>query len=164
MFVDRVRVFARGGDGGNWCSSIRLEKFVPLGGPDGGDGGRGGDVVVLADPNVLTLLDYQRRPHRKATAGRAGQGTHKTGAAGTDLLLPVPVGTVVTTAAGELLADLVTPWQRVVVASGGRGGLGNASLASARRRTPSFALLGELGQEREVILELKVIADVALVG
>ena len=137
---------------------------MPLGGPDGGDGGRGGDVVVIADPNVSTLLDYQRRPHRKASAGRAGQGTHKTGAAGTDLLLPVPVGTVVTSVEGEVLADLSTPWQRVVAAHGGRGGLGNASLASAKRRTPGFALLGELGQEREVIFELKVIADVALIG
>lgn len=164
MFVDRVKLFAKGGDGGNGCASIRREKFVPLGGPDGGDGGRGGDVVLLADPNASTLLDYQRRPHRKATSGRAGQGRNKTGAAGNDCVLTVPLGTVVRDEAGEVLADLVKPGQRLVVAAGGRGGLGNASLASAKRRTPSFALLGEPGEEKTWILELKVLADVALVG
>ena len=164
MFVDRVKVFVRGGDGGNGCSSIRREKFVPLGGPDGGDGGRGGDVILLADQNSSTLLDYQRRPHRRAVSGKAGQGSNKTGAAGADLILPVPVGTVVIDAAGETIADLAVAGARLVVAAGGRGGLGNAALASAKRRAPGFALLGELGKESELILELKVLADVALVG
>jgi GTP-binding protein len=164
LFVDRVKVFVRGGDGGNGCSSIRREKFVPLGGPDGGDGGRGGDVVLLADQNSSTLLDYQRRPHRRATSGKAGQGSNKTGAAGADLVLPVPLGTVVIDESGEVIADLAVPGARLVVAAGGRGGLGNAALASAKRRAPGFALLGEPGKENELILELKVLADVALVG
>lgn len=164
MFVDRVKVFVRGGDGGNGCSSIRREKFVPLGGPDGGDGGRGGDVVLLADQNSSTLLDYQRRPHRRATSGKAGQGSNKTGAAGADLVLAVPLGTVVIDESGEIVADLAVPGARLVVAAGGRGGLGNAALASAKRRAPGFALLGEPGKEHELILELKVLADVALVG
>ncbi len=157
-------MFVRGGDGGNGCSSIRREKFVPLGGPDGGDGGRGGDVVLLADQNSSTLLDYQRRPHRRATSGKAGQGSNKTGAAGADLVLAVPLGTVVIDESGEIVADLAVPGARLVVAAGGRGGLGNAALASAKRRAPGFALLGEPGKEHELILELKVLADVALVG
>lgn len=164
LFVDRVKLFVRAGDGGNGCSSIRREKFVPLGGPDGGDGGRGGDVVLLADPNASTLLDYQRRPHRKAASGKAGQGNNKTGAAGADLVLPVPLGTVVSDQTGKVLADLSAAGARVVVADGGRGGLGNAALASAKRRAPGFALLGEPGKENELTLELKVLADVALVG
>lgn len=164
LFVDRVKLFVRAGDGGNGCSSIRREKFVPLGGPDGGDGGRGGDVVLLADQNSSTLLDYQRRPHRKAASGKAGQGNNKTGAAGSDLVLPVPLGTVVSDQTGEVLADLSAAGARVVVAEGGRGGLGNAALASAKRRAPGFALLGEPGKENELTLELKVLADVALVG
>jgi GTP-binding protein len=163
-FVDRVVLHASAGDGGHGCASIHREKFKPLGGPDGGDGGRGGDVVLVVDPQTTTLLDYHRGPHRRATSGRPGMGAHRNGAAGEDLLLPVPEGTVVTTASGAPLADLVGAGTRFVVARGGRGGLGNAALASPRRRAPGFALLGEPGESHDVVLELKTVADVGLVG
>lgn len=163
-FVDRVVLHVAGGNGGNGCVSVHREKFKPLGGPDGGDGGRGGDVVLVVDANVTTLLDYHFAPHRKATSGRQGQGAHKTGAAGEDLILPVPNGTVVLDEDGEVLIDLVGAGTRFVVAAGGQGGLGNASLASSRRRAPGFALLGEPGEARDVVLELKSVADIALVG
>lgn len=163
-FVDRVVLHIAAGDGGNGCASIHREKFRPLGGPDGGNGGHGGDVVLVADSSVTTLLDYHRRPNRKAARGRHGQGSHRNGAAGADLVLPVPHGTVVTTRDGEQLADLIGEGTRYVAAHGGTGGLGNAALASARRKAPHFALNGEPGEARDVILELKTIADVALVG
>lgn len=163
-FVDQVVLHVSGGNGGNGCVSVHREKFKPLGGPDGGDGGRGGDVILVVDPNVTTLLDYHFAPHRKATSGRQGQGAHKTGAAGEDLILPVPNGTVVLDEDGEILVDLVGAGSRFVVAAGGQGGLGNASLSSSRRRAPGFALLGEPGESRDVTLELKSVADIALVG
>lgn len=163
-FIDRVVVHAAGGHGGNGCSSILREKFKPLGGPDGGNGGRGGDVVLVVDSNVTTLLDYQHGPHRAAASGRPGQGGHRNGANAPDILLPVPAGTQVLDEQGGLLADLVAPGAQFVVARGGRGGLGNAALASPRRKAPHFALLGEPGQARTVTLELKTVADVALVG
>ena len=163
-FVDRVLLHVRGGDGGHGCASTRREKFVPLGGPDGGNGGNGGDVVLEVDPGLTTLLALQRRPHQRATSGRPGQGSHRNGAAGQDVLLPVPNGTVVLGADGEPVADLVGAGTRYVVAGGGRGGLGNAALASKVRKAPGFALLGEPGEERDVTLELKTVADVALVG
>ncbi len=163
-FIDRVVVHARGGNGGNGCASILREKFKPLGGPDGGNGGRGGDVVLVVDANVTTLLDYQHGPHRAAASGRPGQGGHRNGANAEDILLPVPAGTQVFDDKGNLLVDLVAPGSAFVVARGGRGGLGNAALASPRRKAPQFALLGEPGQERSVTLELKTVADVALVG
>lgn len=163
-FVDRVVLHVAGGNGGNGCVSVHREKFKPLGGPDGGDGGRGGDVILVVDSNVTTLLDYHFAPHRKATSGRQGQGAHKTGPAGEDLILLVPNGTVVLDEDGEVLVDLVGVGSRFVVAAGGRGGLGNASLASSRRRAPGFALLGEPGEVRDVVLELKSVADIALVG
>lgn len=163
-FVDRVVVHVAGGDGGNGCTSIHREKFKPLAGPDGGDGGHGGDVVVVADPRVTTLLSYHRSPHRSAGSGTPGMGDWRRGVDGEDLVLPVPVGTVVKDAAGQVLADLVSPEDRAVVAAGGTGGRGNFSLASAKRRAPGFHLLGEPGQRADVIFELKTVADVALVG
>ena len=163
-FVDRVVVYAAAGDGGHGCASIHREKFKPLGGPDGGNGGRGGDVVVVVDPSVTTLLDYHHAPHRRATSGRPGQGDHRDGADGEDLVLPVPDGTVVTTLDGEVLADLVGAGARYVLARGGHGGLGNAALASPRRKAPGFALLGEPGDSADIVLELKTVADVGLIG
>ena len=163
-FVDRVVLHASAGDGGHGCASIRREKFKPLGGPDGGNGGRGGEVVLIVDPGTTTLLAFHHAPHRRATSGKAGQGSNRHGADGEDLVLPVPDGTVVKDADGALLADLVGVGTRYVVAHGGRGGLGNAALASPRRKAPGFALLGEPGDVRDVVLELKSVADVALVG
>ena len=163
-FVDRVVLHFAAGDGGHGCSSIHREKFKPLGGPDGGNGGRGGDVLLKVDPNVTTLLDYHHSPHRRASSGKPGQGGNKSGAEGQDLVLPVPNGTVVKTVGGEVLADLVGAGTTYVAAQGGRGGLGNAALASARRKAPGFALLGEPGDSADVVLELKSVADVALVG
>jgi GTPase len=163
-FVDRVVLHVSAGNGGNGCASVHREKFKALGGPDGGNGGRGGEIVLVVDPGVTTLLAYHHAPHRRATSGRQGQGGHRAGSDGEDLVLPVPEGTVVTTPDGEVLADLVGPGTRYVVAHGGRGGLGNAALASPRRRAPGFALLGEPGESRDVVLELKSVADVALVG
>jgi GTPase len=163
-FVDRVVLHVAAGSGGHGCASIHREKFKPLAGPDGGDGGRGGDVTLLVDPQTTTLLDYHHGPHRHATNGRPGMGSHRSGADGDDLVLPVPDGTVVSDAAGHVLADLVGAGASFVVARGGRGGLGNAALASARRKAPGFALLGEPGDAREVVLELKTVADVGLIG
>ncbi len=163
-FVDRVILHVAAGDGGHGCASVHREKFKPLGGPDGGNGGRGGDVCLVVDPSTTTLLDYHHSPHRRATSGRPGQGGHRSGADGQDLVLPVPDGTVVRSADGEVLADLVGAGTTYVVAQGGRGGLGNAALASARRKAPGFALLGEAGSGADIVLELKTVADVALVG
>jgi GTPase len=163
-FVDRVVLHVRGGRGGNGAASVRREKFKPLGGPDGGNGGHGGDVILRVDPDVTTLIDYHRESSRRAADGRPGQGDHRSGANGASLVLSVPDGTIVTDSSGELLADLVGPGTEFVVAAGGRGGLGNAALASKTRKAPGFALLGESGEERTVVLELKVVADVGLVG
>ena len=163
-FVDRVVLHIAAGDGGNGAASVHREKFKPLGGPDGGNGGRGGDVVLEVDPGTTTLLAYHRSPHRRAPKGAQGQGGHRHGADGADVVLPVPDGTVVSTTDGEVLVDLVGAGTRFVPAQGGRGGLGNAALASARRKAPGFALLGEPGERRDVVLELKSVADVGLVG
>ena len=163
-FVDRVVLHVSAGSGGHGCASVHREKFKPLGGPDGGNGGRGGDVTLVVDPQVTTLLDYHHGPHRKATNGKPGHGDHRSGANGDDLTLGVPDGTVVTAADGTVLADLVGVGAQYVVAQGGRGGLGNAALASPRRKAPGFALLGEPGDARDVVLELKTVADVGLVG
>jgi GTP-binding protein len=163
-FVDRVVLHVAGGDGGNGCSSIHREKYKPLGGPDGGNGGRGGDVVLVVDQNATTLLDYHHTPHRRAGAGAAGQGGNRSGAAGADVVLVVPDGTAVQTLDGQPVVDLVGAGARYVLARGGRGGLGNAALASPRRKAPGFALLGEPGESGSVVLELKSVADVALVG
>src|SRR3954466_7500893 len=163
-FVDRVELHVAAGNGGHGCASVHREKFKPLGGPDGGNGGRGGDVILTVDQSVTTLLDYHHSPHRKATSGKPGEGGNRSGKDGQDLVLPVPDGTVVLDRAGNVLADLVGNGAELVVASGGRGGLGNAALASASRKAPGFALLGEPGDELEIVLELKVVADIGLVG
>jgi len=163
-FVDRVVIHAKAGNGGNGCASVHREKFKPLGGPDGGNGGRGGSVVLVVDPQVHTLLDFHFHPHVDAPSGKPGQGSNKDGAAGGDLEVRVPDGTVVLDEGGRLLADLVGAGTRFDAAAGGRGGLGNASLASRARKAPGFALLGEKGQARDLTLELKTVADVGLVG
>ncbi|QFG68912.1 GTPase ObgE [Ornithinimicrobium pratense] len=163
-FVDRVVLHLRAGNGGHGVASVHREKFKPLGGPDGGNGGRGGDVILRVDAQVTTLVDYHHGPHRSAPNGKPGEGGERHGAQGEDLTLFVPSGTVVTTRAGEVLADLVGDGTEYVVARGGRGGLGNKALASTRRKAPGFALLGEPGEETEVVLELKTLADVALIG
>lgn len=163
-FVDHVVLHARGGDGGNGCVSVHREKFKPLGGPDGANGGGGGDVILEVDPQTTTLLDYHHSPHRQAESGTQGMGNNRTGRQGQDVVLLVPDGTVVKTSDGKVLADLVGAGTRFVAARGGAGGLGNAALASPKRKAPGFALLGEPGQERDLILELKTVADVALVG
>ena len=163
-FADRVTLQVQAGHGGNGCASIHREKFKPLGGPDGGNGGRGGDVILEVDASSATLLDFHRRPVRRAGNGRQGEGSNRTGADAADLIIPVPNGTEVKTADGEVLADLIGVGTRFVAAAGGRGGLGNAALASPRRKAPGFALKGEPGEHRDLILELKTVADVGLVG
>ncbi|MBB4904631.1 GTPase ObgE [Actinophytocola algeriensis] len=163
-FVDRVVIHAAAGDGGNGCASVHREKFKPLGGPDGGNGGNGGDIVLVVDSGVHTLLDFHFRPHARGTNGKQGQGSNRDGAAGESLELKVPDGTVVLTEDGEVLADLIGNGTRFVAARGGRGGLGNAALASKARRAPGFALLGEPGEAADLVLELRSVADVGLVG
>lgn len=163
-FVDRVELHVAAGSGGHGCASVHREKFKPLGGPDGGTGGRGGDVILVVDQSVTTLLEYHHSPHRKATNGRPGEGANRSGKDGQDLVLPVPDGTVILDKKGNVLADLVGQGTTFVAAEGGRGGLGNAALASARRKAPGFALLGEPGRSGDIVLELKTVADIALVG
>ena len=163
-FVDRVVLHATAGRGGNGVASVHRAKFKPLGGPDGGNGGPGGSVILRVDRDVTTLIDYHHSPHRRATSGAQGAGAHRNGAHGEDLVLPVPDGTVVRDEHGNVLADLVGAGTEMVIAQGGRGGLGNAALASSKRKAPGFALLGEPGDERNVVLELKVVADIGLVG
>ncbi|MHA3838196.1 GTPase ObgE [Terrabacter sp. AAH1] len=163
-FVDRVVLHLSAGAGGHGVASVKREKFKPLGGPDGGNGGRGGSVILRVDPQSTTLLEYHRHPHRKAGNGAPGAGDERNGADGDDLVLPVPEGTVVKDRSGEVIVDLVGMGTEHVIAAGGRGGLGNKALASARRKAPGFALLGEPGEDVEVVLELKSLADVALIG
>ncbi|HUS20391.1 MAG TPA: GTPase ObgE, partial [Aeromicrobium sp.] len=164
-FVDQVTLHVTGGNGGHGVASVHREKFKPLGGPDGGNGGHGGDVILRVVQDVTTLIDYHHEPHRRATSGAPGAGSHRNGANGADLVLNVPDGTVVRdVSTGELLADMVGVGTEVVIAAGGRGGLGNAALASPKRKAPGFALKGEPGEDRSVTLELKVVADIGLVG
>ena len=163
-FVDTVTLHVAAGNGGHGVASVHREKFKPLGGPDGGNGGHGGDVILRVDPDVTTLIDYHHEPHRKATNGAPGAGNNRSGAKGEDLLLPIPDGTVVRAHNGEVLADLTGAGTEIVIAAGGRGGLGNAALASSKRKAPGFALKGEPGEELTITLELKVVADVGLVG
>jgi GTP-binding protein len=163
-FIDRVTLYAAAGKGGDGCVSVKREKFKPLGGPDGGNGGRGGDIILIVDSSVTTLLDFHHSPHRKATSGSQGYGDRKDGTFGEDLILPVPNGTVVFDAKGNQLADLIGTGTTFLAAQGGHGGLGNLALSSSKRRAPGFALLGEPGEERTLYLELKSVADIALVG
>ncbi|WP_426721727.1 GTPase ObgE [Corynebacterium auriscanis] len=164
QFVDRVVLHLQAGDGGHGCSSVHREKFVPLGGPDGGNGGHGGDIILEVSDQVHTLLDFHFHPHIKASRGNNGAGDHRHGARGEDLVLPVPEGTVVIDQDGEVIADLMGKGTRMIVAEGGHGGLGNAALASKTRKAPGFALLGEPGEVKDITLELKSMADVGLVG
>jgi GTP-binding protein len=164
-FVDQVTLHVYGGNGGHGCASVHREKFKPLGGPDGGNGGNGGSVVLRVNSSLTTLVDYHRQSHRRAGNGAPGKGDHQNGANAEDIVLAVPDGTVVTDAeTRERLADLVGDGAEIVVAHGGKGGLGNAALASSTRKAPGFALLGEEGDTRTITLELKVVADVGLVG
>ncbi len=170
MFVDKVRIFVKGGDGGAGCMSFRREAHVPKGGPDGGDGGHGGNVVVQADMTVSSLIDYRFKHHFKAERGTHGKGSRMHGADGEDLILKVPVGTVVheysdeTKETGELIADLTHDGEQVTVALGGVGGRGNTHFVTSTRRAPAFAELGEPSQEQWIELEMKLMADAALVG
>ncbi|MFQ6046714.1 MAG: GTPase ObgE [Gemmatimonadales bacterium] len=164
-FIDTATIHVQGGAGGAGCVSFRREKYVPKGGPDGGDGGRGGSVFVRADPNLGTLLDYRYRTHWHAERGRHGQGSNKTGKSGADLYLPVPPGTVIKDAAtGEVLGEVVGAGEKLLVAKGGRGGRGNARFASPTHQAPREWESGEYGEERRIELVLKTIADVGLVG
>ena len=163
-FVDQVTLHVQAGDGGHGVASVHREKFKPLGGPDGGNGGHGGDIILRVAADVTTLIDYHHEPHRKAGNGAPGGGSNRSGAHGADLVLPVPDGTVVRDESGEVLADLVGPGTELVIAAGGRGGLGNAALASSKRKAPGFALKGEPGDELRITLELKVVADIGLIG
>jgi GTP-binding protein len=164
QFVDQVTLQLRAGNGGDGCVSIKREKFKPLAGPDGADGGNGGSVSLIADSSVTTLLEYHFRPHQNGGDGADGAGDFRNGSHGKDVILPVPVGTVVKDAKGKLIADLDEDGMTLLVAEGGQGGLGNAAISSLKRKAPGFALLGVPGWSGEVILELKTVADVALVG
>jgi GTPase len=163
-FVDEARVQVRGGDGGNGCVAFLREAHKPKGRPDGGNGGGGGSVIFRVDPNVATLADLARNPHQRAEKGRNGSGNNKHGAGADDRIVLVPDGTVVKDENGAVVADLVGAGSELVAGAGGRGGRGNASLVTARRRAPGFAERGDPGEERTLLLELKVIADVGLVG
>jgi len=165
MFVDQARIFVKGGDGGNGIVAFRREKYVPMGGPSGGDGGRGANVILVADEGLKTLMDFKYRRHFKAERGAHGQGKNMHGAWGQDLRVKVPVGTVIKDdESGEVLADLLVHGQEAVVARGGRGGRGNARFSSAINKAPSFSENGEPGEEKWIRLELKLLADAGLVG
>jgi GTP-binding protein len=164
MFIDEAKVWIQAGDGGRGAATFRREKFVPRGGPDGGDGGRGGSVYFVADPSKSTLLDFRYRRHFRADAGGNGGTKNSHGKAGRDLEIPVPPGTIIRSLEGEVLADLDAPGKRIAVALGGRGGLGNTHFATSTNRTPRIAQKGEPGQERWVTLELRLIADVGIIG
>jgi GTP-binding protein len=164
MFIDEVEICVRAGDGGNGCASLHHEKFRPLGGPDGGDGGRGGSVILRASDSVNTLVEYTRKRHFRAARGGSGAGNNRHGAEGRDLVLQVPVGTQARDEDGTLIADLPTPGREAIVARGGGGGRGNAAFVTPARRTPDFAERGEKGEERWIRLELKLLADVGVVG
>jgi len=164
VFIDRVVVRVEAGTGGSGASSFRREKFVPMGGPDGGDGGRGGDVIVRADDNLATLLDYTYRDSWQAERGEHGMGSNKTGRSGADVVLPVPPGTVIREVGGAVLGEVLAHGDELVVARGGRGGKGNAFFATATHQSPREWQPGEEGEQRTLELELKLIADVGLVG
>jgi GTPase len=164
-FVDEVSIHVKAGDGGNGSVAFRREKFIEHGGPSGGDGGNGGSVRLVADPQLTTLLDYRYQPLQHAAGGQHGMGSDCNGRGAPDLVLRVPAGTLVKDAhTGELLADLSTPGAELVAAKGGRGGLGNMNFATSTRQTPRFAQEGTKGEERDLLLELKLLADVGLVG
>jgi GTP-binding protein len=165
MFIDEARILVKAGDGGNGCLAFRREKYVPRGGPSGGDGGRGGDVILVADPHENTLLKFRFNPEHKAERGRHGEGSNCTGAEGRSLDVDVPVGTVVyDEATGERLHDFTTPGERFTIARGGKGGRGNARFATSTHQAPTEHEPGRPGEEKRLRLELKLLADVGLVG
>lgn len=164
MFLDEAKIYVQAGDGGRGMSSFRREKFVAAGGPDGGDGGRGGSVYLFVDPDKATLLDFRYRRHLKAESGGNGGRQRCHGKAGDDLEVPVPPGTIVKTPEGEILADLDVPGKRIMVAKGGRGGLGNVHFATSTNQAPRIAQKGEPGEDRWLVLELRLIADVGIIG
>ena len=165
MFVDHAKIYVKGGDGGNGIVAFRREKYIPMGGPAGGDGGRGGNVVFVADEGLSTLMDFKYRKHFKAERGAHGRGKNMHGSWGEDLVVRVPVGTVIRDDdSGQVIADLTRAGQEVIVARGGRGGRGNARFSSSVNRAPSISENGEPGEERWIRLELKLLADVGLVG
>ncbi len=165
MFVDVVKIYAAAGSGGHGAVSFRREKYIPAGGPDGGDGGRGGDIVFQADPGMKTLMDFRYKKRYRAGSGQNGAGSNKTGKNGEDLVLKVPVGTMIKDSERDIIiADLTEAGQRVVVAKGGKGGKGNSRFTSSVRQAPTFAERGYEGEERWLVLELKLLADVGLIG
>ena len=165
MFTDYVKIYAQAGKGGNGAISFRHEKYVAAGGPDGGDGGRGGDVYFKVDPDANTLIEFRFKKKFKAENGENGQGARKYGKSAEDLYIPVPIGTVIKDAeTNQVLADLSTPGQEALILKGGRGGLGNSHFATATRQAPRFAQDGDPGEEKELVLELKLLADVGLIG
>ena len=165
MFIDRARIYIKAGDGGNGAVSFRREKYVPAGGPDGGDGGKGGDIVFEVDEGLRTLIDFKYRRKYVAESGENGGSAKRTGKSGRDLLIRVPPGTVIKDSeTGRILADMVEPGQRAVVARGGKGGAGNWHFATPTRQVPNFAKPGDPGDEYTVELELKMVADVGLIG
>jgi len=164
-FIDEVKIFASAGDGGSGCVSFRREKFIPLGGPNGGDGGKGGDLIIEVSPRLSTLYDLRLHPHQRAQRGKNGMGSDRHGAGGEDLIMQVPLGTIIKDAeTGEVIVDLTEPGQRIVFLKGGRGGQGNARFATSTNKAPKFAQPGEPGEERVIRLELKLMADVGLLG
>lgn len=165
QFIDYVKIYVKAGDGGRGCISFRREKFVPHGGPDGGDGGRGGHVILRATNRMNTLLDFKYKKQYRAKRGQHGMGKNMHGKDGDDLIIPVPIGTVVKDAlTNEILSDLIEENQQIIIARGGKGGSGNAHFATPVRQTPRYAQPGEKGEERWLILELKLLADVGLIG
>lgn len=165
MFVDYAKIIIKSGDGGNGAATFRREKYVAAGGPDGGDGGRGGDVYFEVDPNANTLIDFRFTKKFKAENGQNGSGGHKFGKSGQDIIVKVPVGTIVKDAeSGKVIVDMSEEGQKELILKGGRGGKGNSHFATSTRQAPRFAIDGEPGKEKEIILELKLLADVGLVG
>ena len=165
QFIDEVKILVKGGNGGKGCVSFRRERFVPRGGPDGGDGGKGGDTILVTTEGLTTLLDLRYQQHYRAANGAQGRGKNQQGKSGVDLIIPVPCGTVVKDAeTGEILKDLTAAGDRFLAAKGGRGGRGNARFATSTRQAPRFAQPGETGQQRRLQLELKLLADVGIVG
>ena len=165
MFVDYAKIIIKSGDGGNGAATFRREKYVAAGGPDGGDGGKGGDIYFVVDPNTNTLIDFRFTKKFKAENGQNGSGSHRFGKSGEDCYIKVPLGTIVKDAeTGKVIVDLSTPGQKELILKGGRGGKGNSHFATSTRQAPRFAIDGEKGKEKELILELKLLADVGLVG
>ena len=164
-FLDKAKIYVKAGDGGNGCVAFRREKFVRFGGPSGGDGGKGGDVILQADKRLTTLMDFKYKKHFKAERGQHGSGNNKHGKNGKDLIIKVPVGTVVKDSeTGEIIADLTEDGQKVIVAKGGRGGRGNSAFKTSTRQAPDFAEEGKKGEERWIELELKLLADIGIIG